>query len=72
MKLGKIVYNDELQIKFEFRCYWSIFDRVMGPWTLNFHENFCFPDIFWIIFSDIEHCLVTATVTQCLDVYTQV
>jgi hypothetical protein len=26
----------------------------MGPWTLNFHEIFCFPDIFWINFSDIE------------------
>jgi hypothetical protein len=25
MKIGMIVYNDELQIKFEFRCYWSIF-----------------------------------------------
>jgi hypothetical protein len=30
MKLGIIVYNNELQIKFEFRCYWSIFDRVMA------------------------------------------
>jgi hypothetical protein len=25
-----IVYNNELQIKFEFRCYGSIFDRVMA------------------------------------------
>ena len=33
MKLGMIAYNDELQVKFEFRCYWWIFDRVMDPWT---------------------------------------
>jgi hypothetical protein len=30
MKLGIIVYNNELQIKFEFRRYWSVFDRVMA------------------------------------------
>ena len=30
MKLGMIVYNDELQIKFEFRCYWSIFAWVIA------------------------------------------
>jgi hypothetical protein len=30
MKLGMIVYNNELQIKVEFRFYWSIFDRVMA------------------------------------------
>jgi hypothetical protein len=51
-KLGMIVYNDE--IKCEFLCYWSIFDRIMGLRILNFHENFCFPDIFWINFSEIE------------------
>jgi hypothetical protein len=33
MKLGMIVYNNELRIKFEFCCDWSIFERVMGPWT---------------------------------------
>ena len=60
MKLGVIVCNNELQIKFDSRCYWSIFDWVMGPWTWNFHENFCFPDIFWINFSDIEmkRCMI--------------
>jgi hypothetical protein len=30
MKFGMIVYNNELQIKYEFRRYWSIFDRVMA------------------------------------------
>jgi hypothetical protein len=30
MKLGMIVYNIELQIKFEFCSYWSIIDRVMA------------------------------------------
>jgi hypothetical protein len=30
MKHGMIDYNNELQIKFEFGCYWSIFDRVMA------------------------------------------
>jgi hypothetical protein len=30
MKLGIIVYNDELQIKFQFHYYWLIFDRVMA------------------------------------------
>jgi hypothetical protein len=33
MKRGMIAYNTELQIKFEFCSYWSIFDGVMGPWT---------------------------------------
>jgi hypothetical protein len=28
MKLGVIVYSDELQIMFEFRHYWSIFDSL--------------------------------------------
>jgi hypothetical protein len=36
MKLVMIVYNNELQIKFEFCHYWSIFDRVMGPWTWSY------------------------------------
>jgi hypothetical protein len=31
MKLGISVYNNELQIKFEFLRYWSIFDRALGP-----------------------------------------
>jgi hypothetical protein len=30
MKLGMIVYNNELQIKSKFHRYWSIFDRVMA------------------------------------------
>jgi hypothetical protein len=33
MKRGMIAFNTELHIKFEFCSYWSIFDRVMGPWT---------------------------------------
>jgi hypothetical protein len=31
MKLGRIVYNNELQIKFELRHYWLILDWVMTP-----------------------------------------
>ena len=54
MKLGIIVYNNDLQIKIECRCYQSKLDRVMGCWTQNFHENFCFPDILFLInFADI-------------------
>jgi hypothetical protein len=29
-KLGMIIYNDELQIKFEFRHYWSMLDQVIA------------------------------------------
>jgi uncharacterized protein (UPF0332 family) len=54
MKPGMIVYNNELQIKFEFRRYWSIFYRVMALWLRIFHENFYFSDIYWINIADIE------------------
>jgi hypothetical protein len=39
MKLGMIVYNNELQIKFEFCRYWSIFDRVMALGLRIFMKN---------------------------------
>jgi hypothetical protein len=26
-----MVYNNKLQMKFEFRCYWSIIDRFKAP-----------------------------------------
>jgi hypothetical protein len=54
MKLDMIVYNNALQIKFAFGHYWSIFDRVIGPWTYSFHENFWFSEILWINFADIK------------------
>jgi hypothetical protein len=38
MKLGMIIYNNELQIKFEFRRYWSTFDRVMAPGLSHIYE----------------------------------
>jgi hypothetical protein len=58
MKLGMIVYNNELQIKYEFRCYWSIFERVMSPWTYNFHENLCFRTFFELNFQMLKRNLV--------------
>jgi hypothetical protein len=38
MKLGINVYNDELQIKFEFRRYWSTFDRVTALGLCEYHS----------------------------------
>jgi hypothetical protein len=54
MKLGMIIYNNELQIKFEFR-HFDQYLTVMAlglsehhiiscPWhILNFHGNFSYP-----------------------------
>jgi hypothetical protein len=42
------VYKNELQIKFEYRSYWSIFDQVMAL-GLRIFMKICFPD-----FADIE------------------
>jgi hypothetical protein len=41
MNLGMhmIVYNNELQIKFEFCCYWSILDRFMALVIRIFKES---------------------------------
>ena len=36
MKLDMILYHNELQIKFEFRQYWWMFDRVISPWTKSY------------------------------------
>jgi hypothetical protein len=38
-----IVYNTELQIKFEFRRYWSTFDQVMAL-GLRIFMKICFLD----------------------------
>jgi hypothetical protein len=54
MKLGLIVYNNKLQIKFEFRRYWSIFDQGMALGLTIFMSFFVFRTIFRINFADIE------------------
>jgi hypothetical protein len=53
MKLGMIVYNNGIQIKFEFCCYWSKLESY-GSLDLEIFENFCFPDISYIIYADID------------------
>jgi hypothetical protein len=50
MKLGMIVYNIELQIKFEFCSYWSIFDRVMALGLRIFLKISVFQTFFGLIF----------------------
>jgi hypothetical protein len=37
MKLSMIVCNNELQIKFEFRCYWSILSEL---WALGLSDTY--------------------------------
>jgi hypothetical protein len=64
MKRGMIVYINELQIKFEFRRYRSIFYRVMGLWTQNFHDNL-FSGHFWINFEGIKMKLGMIVYNTC-------
>ena len=58
MKLGMIVYNDELQIKFEFRCYWSIFDWVMVLGLKIFMKIWVFWTFFGLFFWILKWNLV--------------
>jgi hypothetical protein len=54
MKPGMIVYNNELQVKFEFCPYWSIFNRVMALGLRIFMKISVFWTFFKINFADFE------------------
>ena len=58
MKLGMIVYNDELQIKFEFRCYWSIFAWVIALGLRIFMKISVFRTYFGLFFQILKWNLV--------------
>ena len=58
MKLGMIVYNDELQIKFEFRCYWSIFAWVIALGLRIFLKISVFRTYFGLFFRILKWNLV--------------
>jgi hypothetical protein len=53
MKLGMIVYNNELQIKFEFCHYSSIFDQVLALGLRIFMKI----SVFWTYFELILQIL---------------